>query len=393
MKKMLCLLTAIMCLFCMSVNLPARADGDAAIPGGALGLKVLSEIDDGTGIALVSPQSLYLALGMAAQGARGDTLDLLEASLNVNGFDADKAKAELDAMQSVGLKVANAYFKAGDISLKPEYEAVLKDAYSAQGFAIDDDIVSRVNDWAAENTDGMIREVLTRKPDDDTKLILTNALLMYAKWQRKFESYATVERTFHGASGDTQVDMMFRRGDMLYGETDGAQVVYMPYEAEGLGMYVILPDEQGAAALLVDMAARMSEGGAPDELTAIETADVALRLPRVNAASGGSLKEALKAAGLGGAMELGADFSGMTDDYDLFIGNVIQNCALEVCEEGTRAAAVTAVAMDSGSAYQEAQPKSMTVDRPYIMLITLSGEGSASDVQEILFAAVVNDIT
>ena len=393
MKKMLCLLTAIMCLFCMSVNLPARADGDAAIPGGALGLKVLSEIDDGTGIALVSPQSLYLALGMAAQGARGDTLDLLEASLNVNGFDADKAKAELDAMQSVGLKVANAYFKAGDISLKPEYEAVLKDAYSAQGFAIDDDIVSRVNDWAAENTDGMIREVLTRKPDDDTKLILTNALLMYAKWQRKFESYATVERTFHGASGDTQVDMMFRRGDMLYGETDGAQVVYMPYEAEGLGMYVILPDEQGAAALLVDMAARMSEGGAPDELTAIETADVALRLPRVNAASGGSLKEALKAAGLGGAMELGADFSGMTDDYDLFIGNVIQNCALEVGEEGTRAAAVTAVAMDSGSAYQEAQPKSMTVDRPYIMLITLSGEGSASDVQEILFAAVVNDIT
>lgn len=393
MKKMLCLLTAIMCLFCMSVNLPARADGDAAIPGGALGLKVLSEIDDGTGIALVSPQSLYLALGMAAQGARGDTLDLLEASLNVNGFDADKAKAELDAMQSVGLKVANAYFKAGDISLKPEYEAVLKDAYSAQGFAIDDDIVSRVNDWAAENTDGMIREVLTRKPDDDTKLILTNALLMDAKWQRKFESYATVERTFHGASGDTQVDMMFRRGDMLYGETDGAQVVYMPYEAEGLGMYVILPDEQGAAALLVDMAARMSEGGAPDELTAIETADVALRLPRVNAASGGSLKEALKAAGLGGAMELGADFSGMTDDYDLFIGNVIQNCALEVGEEGTRAAAVTAVAMDSGSAYQEAQPKSMTVDRPYIMLITLSGEDSASDVQEILFAAVVNDIT
>ena len=102
MKKMLCLLTAIMCLFCMSVNLPASADCDAAIPGGALGLKVLSEIDDGTGIALVSPQSLYLALGMAAQGARGDTLDLLEASLNVNGFDADKAKAELAAMQSVG---------------------------------------------------------------------------------------------------------------------------------------------------------------------------------------------------------------------------------------------------------------------------------------------------
>lgn len=392
MKKMLCLLTAIMCLFCMSVNLPASADGDAAIPGGALGLKVLSEIDDGTGIALVSPQSLYLALGMAAQGARGDTLDLLEASLNVNGFDADKAKAELAAMQSVGLKVANAYFKAGDISLKPEYEAVLKDAYSAQGFAIDDDIVSRVNDWAAENTDGMIREVLTRKPDDDTKLILTNALLMDAKWQRKFESYATVERTFHGASGDTQVDMMFRRGDMLYGETNSAQVVYLPYEAEGLGMYVILPGEQGAAALLADVAAHMSGGGVPDELTAIETADVALGLPRVNAASGGSLKEALKAAGLGGAMELGADFSGMTDDYDLFIGNVIQNCALEVGEEGTRAAAVTAVAMDAGSAYQEAQPKSMTVDRPYIMLITLSGEDGASDVQEILFAAVVNDI-
>ena len=70
MKKMLCLLTAIMCLFCMSVNLPARADGDAAIPGGALGLKVLSEIDDSTGIALVSLRCL--AANFYAKGARAE---------------------------------------------------------------------------------------------------------------------------------------------------------------------------------------------------------------------------------------------------------------------------------------------------------------------------------
>ena len=388
MKKWICLLMTAAMIF----SLHAFADEERSIPGGALGLKVLSEIDDGTGIALVSPQSLYLALSMAAQGARGETLDLLKASVNVSEFETADAKAELAALQSAGVRAANAYFKADDISLNPDYEAVLKDAYSAQGFAIDGDIVGHVNEWAADNTDGMIREVLTRRPDVDTKLILTNALLMDAKWLVPFKRYATTESTFHGASGDTQVDMMFRRGDMLYGETDGAQVVYLPYEAEGLGMYVILPDEQGAAALLMNMAARMGEGGLLDELTALETVDVALRLPRVNAASGGSLKDALKAAGLGDAFDMGADFSGMTDDYDLFIGDVIQNRALEVGEEGTRAAAVTAVAMDAGSAYVEEKPQSMTVDRPYIMLITLSGKGGVSDVREILFAAMVNDI-
>ena len=116
MKKMLCLLTSIMCLFCMSVNLPARADGDAAIPGGALGLKVLSEIDDGTGIALVSPQSLYLALGMAAQGARGDTLSELLSALNAENLTPDNAKSALDALKAADVKCANAYFSAADLA-------------------------------------------------------------------------------------------------------------------------------------------------------------------------------------------------------------------------------------------------------------------------------------
>ena len=392
MKKMLCLLTAIMCLFCMSVNLPASADCDAAIPGGALGLKVLSEIDDGTGIALVSPQSLYLALGMAAQGARGDTLSELLSALNAENLTPDNAKSALDALKAADVKCANAYFSAADISLKPEYTDVLSDSYSAQGFALDADAVERVNDWASKNTDGMIREVLKDKPDDSVKLVLLNALMLNAKWRVPFKAEATFDGVFHGAGGDEAVAMMHRRGDISYAEINGAQVAYLPYETEGLGMYVILPGEGGAAALLEDMARRMAEGGVPDEMSALDTRDVSLALPRVKADFGGSLREALLAAGLTGALNTGADFTGMTDDFDLFIGDVIQRCALEVGEDGTRAAAVTVVKMEAGCAREEALPVLMTVDRPYIMLITLSGEGGASDVQEILFAAVVNDI-
>ena len=393
MKKMLCLLTAIMCLFCMSVNLPARADGDAAIPGGALGLDVLGEVNDGTGIAIVSPQSLYIALGMAAQGARGDTLSELLSALNAENLTPDNAKLALDALKAADVKCANAYFSAADISLKPEYTDVLSDSYSAQGFALDTDVVERVNDWASRNTDGMIREVLKDKPDDSVKLVLLNALMLNAKWRVPFKAEATFDDAFHGAGGDETVAMMHRRGDISYAEINGAQVAYLPYEAEGLGMYVILPGEGGAAALLGDMARRMAEGGVPDEMSALETRDVSLALPRVKADFGSSLREALLAAGLTGALNTGADFGGMTDDFDLFIGDVIQKCALEVGEDGTRAAAVTAVKMDAGCAREEALPVLMTVDRPYIMLITLSGEGGASDVQEILFAAVVNDIT
>lgn len=387
MKKLI----ALMMTLTIFLNVPAFAGNEAAIPGGALGLDVLGEVNNGTGIAIVSPQSLYIALGMAAQGARGDTLSELLSALNAENLTPDNAKSALDALKAADVKCANAYFSAADISLKPEYADVLSDSYSAQGFALDADVVERVNDWASKNTDGMIREVLKDKPDDSVKLVLLNALMLNAKWRVPFKAEATFDGVFHGAGGDETVAMMHRRGDISYAEINGAQVAYLPYEAEGLGMYVILPGEGGAAALLEDMARRMAEGGVPDEMSALETRDVSLALPRVKADFGGSLREALLAAGLTGALNTGADFTGMTDDFDLFIGDVIQKCALEVGEDGTRAAAVTVVKMEAGCAREEALPVLMTVDRPYIMLITLSGEGGAPDVRQILFAAVVND--
>lgn len=364
----------------------------ADIPGGALGLHVLSELSEGGDSAVISPQSLYIALSMAAQGARGDTLNDIVRAMGVDELDDERIRTELDADNAAGVKYANAYFTADDILLEAEYVDILDKAYSARAFALDNDVVSRVNEWANENTDGMIREILKKKPDDSVKLMLANALMLDAKWLYPFDSYRTNEAVFHGAHGEENVYMMCRRGDMLYAQTNGAQVAYLPYEAQGLGMYVILPGEDGAAKLLSDMEMSIANGNVPEELCGLKKKDVLLLMPRISMNYGASLRDTLIAAGLGNAFDMGADFSGITSECDLFIGDIIQRCALEVGEKGTRAAAVTLELMEAGSAYVEEQPVEMNVDRPYIMLITLSGDGGEFDVRSILFAAVVNDI-
>jgi serpin B len=90
-------------------------------------------------------------------------------------------------------------------------------------------------------------------------------------------------------------------------------------------------------------------------------------VPKFEFDSGFSLKDALMAMGMPAAFSAEADFSGMTGDRALSIAEVIHKAFVSVDEEGTEAAAATAVVMVESE--MPGQPVEVTIDHPFMFLI------------------------
>ncbi|MDL2207063.1 hypothetical protein LJC33_09190 [Eubacteriales bacterium OttesenSCG-928-N13] len=336
---------------------------------------ILNALYQEYGQLVYSPTSLELAASMAAQGAAGETRQQL---LDVIGLTEPRSD---DLAQYEQLKSANAALVHRSVQLLDSYLALLEQDYQAEVFPMADDVVSQVNAWASEKTDGMIDELLTEPPSDNLRLMLLNALLLDAEWDMVFDSNETHEDTFHAPGGDATVQMMHKTYPQFYAQAQGAQAVKLPYEGEELEMLVILPaagEMQKALNLMSEQGLDwLGEFAEPDQLS--------LSLPKAKLESSMDLAPLLMARGASLPFGMDADFSGMTGDAQLYISGIVQKVRLDVDEEGTKAAAVTGFELDAKSAFLETDPVEMIVNRPYIMLV------QTVDGQHTLFAAVVEN--
>jgi serpin B len=150
-----------------------------------------------------------------------------------------------------------------------------------------------------------------------------------------------------------------------FGYTSGEdyQAVELPYDGHDLSMVVVLPAadvfESFEQSLSVDQIASIIED--------LDYQQVTLTMPRFEYESSFSLKETLEALGMRAAFSGEADFSGMTGDRSLFISEILHKAFVSVDEEGTEAAAATAVVMTESAA--PGQPVEVTIDHPFIFLI------------------------
>jgi len=162
------------------------------------------------------------------------------------------------------------------------------------------------------------------------------------------------------------VPLMLRRASFGYAAGDNYQAVELPYDGRELSMVILLPAE-GHFGEFEDSLDFQQVDGIINELT---RTDVNLRMPKFEFDSSFRLAKALSALGMRDAFLLGsADFSGMTGNRDLFIGEVIHKAFVSVDEEGTEAAAATAVIMPTSAPPQEEEFIIVIVDRPFIFLI------------------------
>jgi serpin B len=217
----------------------------------------------------------------------------------------------------------------------------------------------------AEQTEGRIEDLIAPGIlDSMTRLVLTNAIYFKAAWAQPFNESATQEEAFHLLDGgEVTVPMMHLIESFGYAAGDGYQVVELPYESHELSMVVLLPDEGGFEAFEGSLDAAQVEA----LLDEVGYRKVALAMPRFEFDAEFSLAETLAGMGMPAAFSDQADFSGMTGTRELFISAVLHKAFVAVDEEGTEAAAATAVAMKLTSVQTE--PVEVRLDRPFIFLI------------------------
>lgn len=373
-KRILCLVICLLLCTGAVAEEKIQPEKSGAAVGDRLGLSLLSMLHVSGQNTLLSPQSLRFALGMAAAGAEGECLEQL-----LNALEAD-VLSEIPSALPEGLKSANAAFVHPELMLKDEYLQRLYEDYSAERFDLNMDSADGVNEWVCAHTDGLIERMFSQAPRSDTGLILINALAMDAQWSSSFDADATHTDVFHSAAGDVSVEMMAQTAYFDYAERDGVQFVRLPYRGGKMEMWVALPAEGGMSALLEGLA----EGGLHGLKAGAEMHRVALSLPKFDLQRQNSLSDGLKLLGVENAFSPAADFSAMSDEA-LYIGDVLQSVRVQVDEEGTRAAAATAVMMMEACAPMTEPPVEMRVDRPFVFLIV------DSETESVYFAGTVEN--
>ena len=348
-----------------------------------------------------SPYSISVALAMTYAGARGETEEQMADTLRflLPQQDLHPAFNELDmeldrrgegaAGKDGGefrLNIVNAIWGQQDYSFLPEFLDVLAENYGA-GLRLLDYInqpeESRIviNDWVSDETEGRIEDLIPEGAIDSlTRLVLTNAVYFNAAWMYPFDEDATRDGPFYLLDGgEIRVPMMTQTESLGYAEGDGYQALELPYDGGELSMVVLLPDSGSFAEFEKSLDVGLVNGVIGD----LVFQKVALTMPKFEFDSSFGLVDTLAGMGMPIAFSTAADFSGMTGNRELFIGDVVHKAFVSVDEAGTEAAAATAVIMELTAAPQP--PLEVTVDRPFIFFIRDIETGT------VLFAGRVMD--
>lgn len=339
-------------------------------------LDLLTRAAAGDEDALVSPLSILMALGLAANGADGDTkaaFDVLFGTQNANeSFKALMTGLTENASPEVILTLANALWVDDDFQESPDFLQKNADYFSAGAYRNDlqdKETVKDINAWIAANTGDKIQDLIGEL-DENAKLLLVNALYFKAPWLKPFTP--AFDGIFHAPGADVTVPMMDQTAGFSLFENENFKSVLLPYKDSDLAFLAVLPDERIPIrdfVLSADDYRSILAG--QDEVTRC-----LVRMPVFTAGSKVNLNDILSDMGLSIAFDPGrADFSkmGTYGEANLYITNVSHATWIAVTETGTEAAAATSIEMAPTSA--EFGPPEIILDRPFLYGIVDTASG------------------
>jgi serpin B len=268
------------------------------------------------------------------------------------------------------LNIANAIWGQEGYEFLSEFLDILAQNYGAGLRLLDyvgDPEGSRqtINDWVSDQTEDKIKDLIPPGVIDAmTRLVLANAIYFKANWLHQFEERGTMDGEFTLLDGSiVRVPMMSQVETFRYMEGSGFQAVELPYVGEQMAMVIILPEGGEFEAIGRGMSA-----GTFDQIVAdLDFNSLTLTMPKFEYESEFALSKALIEMGMPTAFGEGADFSGMDGTRNLYIQDVIHKAFVAVDEEGTEAAAATAVIIaEMGIMVPEIE---MSIDSPFIYAI------------------------
>ena len=327
---------------------------------------------------IVSPYSAGVVFSMLSEGAQGQTKVEFDNALGGALFKA----VDLGGDKEVTVKSANSVWIDDNFSPHNRYVSLLEKDFDAflttQNFA-DPATVHAINNWCSENTDGKIADILD-KLDPSNVMVLINALYFNAPWEEPFETAMTTDQIFNGLSKKSQVKMMSRKGQYLYAEESGFQIIQLPYQGLRYAMYVILPPE---GTDINRMLGKVDGNALLSAMDLMQMREVKFMMPRFKAETSLILNKAMQNMGIKSAFTSAADFSGIAQMGPLVLDQVKQKCYIDVTETGTEAAAVTLAQIRLTAVRPMANVAEMRVDRPFVFVIA-DGEN-----MNILFAGKI----
>jgi serine protease inhibitor len=325
--------------------------------------------------AFLSPLSGSMALGMALNGANGATWDSMQATLRLSGLteaEINQGYKDLIALllsldASTEMRIANSLWAHQSLSLEQAFIDAGNTFFDAEVSTLDfasPTAVITINDWVSQKTNKRIPTLLDEISPEEV-LFLINAIYFKGSWRDAFERDETRPGPFYTATGATRTAQLMSQKDTLrYYETPEYQAADLLYGNGAFAMTVLLPQPGHTPAELL---AGLNLETWKELAGRFHPQDMQFSLPRFRLEYSRQLKNDLTTLGMGIAFDrTRADFYRIADVRPdrLFITRVDQKTFVEVNEEGTEAAAATAVGVGQTSA-----PPSMVVDRPFIFAI------------------------
>ena len=330
---------------------------------------------------ILSPYSVLTALAMTANGADGNTLAQMEQVLGLPAPELNRYLCANVQQQGDELVTANSVWFANGCGVSDEFLSLLADCYKADAFAADfnEQTIDDANAWVSDHTDGRIPTLLDRL-EPNTIMLLLNALTFDAEWETPFEAERTGDASFTTADGMEQTVSMMHGRAPVYLEDDLCTGFEKPYSGGRYRMIALLPKTD--LRTLLD--------GLDTErwfalLDGAEDASVEVAMPRLSLETSRMLRNTLSAMGMPDAFDAGkADLSRLCS-ASAYIGQVVHKTFLTVDEDGTQAAAATAVEIMEKAIHWEG--RQIVLNRPFLLAIVDSQTGLP------VFLGTVNEIT
>ncbi len=361
-----------------TTNADFAEDYDIAAANNAFAFDMYSIIKRGDeGNVFFSPHSIFSAIAICYDGAEGTTKEqianvfyfphnksILEVSL---GEMIDEINSETDDYE---LETANALWIEESFPVKEQYISNVETYYSGKVENLNfigqpEPSVNTINAWVAEKTNDKIKNLIPGGIINvETRLIITNAIYFNGKWKTEFDKEVTGEEKFYPSENEEiLVDMMYAQMHLNYYENSNAKMIELPYKGGNLSMYIVLPRnndiEKFESTFSVSDYENLKYNMYPFE--------VKTWIPKFRFETKYYLSPSLSEMGVKDAFGP-ADFSGISDT-PLAISNVIHQAFVDVQEEGTEAAAATAIAVAQCPGASKPKIQEFRADHPFMFFI------------------------
>jgi serine protease inhibitor len=319
----------------------------------------------------ISPLSVGMALGMTLNGASEETRQSILSTIDFNELTAtqvntayrDLTRLLLSMDKKTQLGIANSVWHHKLYSVNPTFSATIKEFYDGTVQSLDftnPAAKETINGWVEDKTNSRIKNLIEAISPDEI-MFLVNAIYFKSNWVNQFDKSKTHKAPFIKENNEvTQVDMMFSKGvNLLYYANGEARLLDIPYGNGQFTMTIIMP----LASSLSQFSSTLSNQKLSGWYALADTFTTELEIPKFKMTWKDDLKESLQAMGM-----LMDGFPYLFEDpLPLAISQVVHQSFIEVNEEGSEAAAATAVGVVQTSA--PSHPPRITIDRPFIFCI------------------------